>query len=82
MIFDLDRQALDRGVEARPLGDCPAQKNSAELETKVVMEPAGAMFLHDEGATRWGWAYPRLRTERLGRAPGRAFTAIFVEGHF
>ena len=48
MIFDLDGQALDPGVEARAFRHRPALEHAIHLQAKIVMEPPCGVFLHDE----------------------------------
>lgn len=48
MILDVHRQALVGGIERRPFRHRPALEDAVGLETKIVMQPAGVMFLDDE----------------------------------
>ena len=48
MVLDLDRQALDRRIERRPLGDRPRLEGAVELETEIVVQPRGVVALHHE----------------------------------
>src|SRR4051812_10361694 len=48
VILDVHREALVRGVEARPLGDRPAQQDTVQLQPKVVVKVRRLVFLDDE----------------------------------
>ena len=48
VILDVDGEALIGGVEARTLGDRPAQQDAVELEAKVVMQARGGVLLNDK----------------------------------
>ncbi|MCY1188357.1 hypothetical protein D9M73_294560 [compost metagenome] len=44
----MHRQALDLGVQGRPLGDRPALEGAVELQPEVVMQPGGIVLLDAE----------------------------------
>src|SRR5208282_3327980 len=50
VVSDLDRQALDRGVERRPLRHGPGTHDAGELEAQVEVARGGGMLLDDERA--------------------------------
>ena len=56
----------------------PACQCAVSLETKVVVQPSRIVALDDEARLR---GTPLLRAERLGRLPGAALAAVFVERH-
>ena len=77
VVLDVDRHASGLGVEARALGDGPADEDAIDLEAEVVVEPRGPMPLHDESTGRAG-----DRGGRGLRGLGEvSLAAIFVEGH-
>src|SRR5690606_10035113 len=52
VVLHLDRHALDRGIEAGPLGNCPRLQRITHLQAEVVMPPAGMVELDDEDGAR------------------------------
>jgi hypothetical protein len=54
MVFHMEGGPLDRRVQARALGDCPADQDAVDLEPEVVVESAGAVPLDDEPAADCG----------------------------
>ncbi|BBU46509.1 hypothetical protein PPTS312_44240 [Pseudomonas putida] len=48
VIFDMHREALHFWIEARPLGYGPAFKGAIKLQTEIVVQPGGIMFLNTE----------------------------------
>ena len=44
MIFDVHREALDGGIEARSFGHGPREQNAVELEAEIVMEAVARCF--------------------------------------
>ena len=48
MVFDFDREALLVGVERGALGDRPRLEHPIELETQIIVQATGVMFLNDE----------------------------------
>jgi hypothetical protein len=45
VIFDVNGQALVRGIEAGSLGDRPAFEGAVHLKTEVVMKPSCRVLL-------------------------------------
>src|SRR5204863_7219798 len=73
VVLDVDRHALDRGIQAGTLGHGPALQRSVELEAEVVVQPRSRMLLDDE---REALARRRHLAFRLGRHPEVAFLPI------
>jgi hypothetical protein len=48
MIFDMNCEAFVAGNETRPFGDRPTLQGAVEFEPKIIMQPTGSVFLHDE----------------------------------
>src|SRR5690606_14077981 len=64
VVFDVDGQALDGGVQGRALGHRPADQHAVDLEPKVVVEAPGFVALYDIA-------------QRALRRPGRRPSARF-----
>jgi hypothetical protein len=60
VVLDVDGHPAGLGIERRALRHRPADQDPVDLEPQVVVQPAGAMSLHDE---------PRLVSRGRSRAP-------------
>src|SRR5690606_33165720 len=79
MVLHLHRHALDRRVEAGPLGHRPGLEGIAHLQAEVVVPPAGVMELHDEDRARQlPTRLARLRFARLVEPP---LAAVLGQAH-
>jgi hypothetical protein len=45
MIFDVNRESLVLGIEARAFGNGPTHQNAIQLQSKIVVQAAGRMLL-------------------------------------
>ena len=79
MVLDLDRHALDRRIEARPLGHRPTLEGLADLQAEVVVSMACMVQLDDEDRPRAG-ALARS-PDRLRRRLELALASIVVQHH-
>jgi hypothetical protein len=75
MILHVHGETAIGRVEAGSSRDRPALQHLAELQPKIIVEPARRMLLHDEKPTWRGFA-----TSRFGRAIEAPLVAISVEG--
>ena len=46
--YALDGQRAFAGIEARPLGHRPALEDTVQFQSKVIVQLAGGVLLHDE----------------------------------
>src|SRR5262249_9568497 len=76
MVLGPHRETLLGWVEARPLGDRPAQQEPVELETKVVVQPRRGVLLNDE---RVAPTPGSLAPARLGRHPEITLAPVLAE---
>jgi len=82
VVLDMDRQALDGRIEARPLWHRPALQHAVELEPEVVMRPAGHVLLDHEARLGGAAGAPRAgRAGRLGGAREIALAVVFAQPH-
>ena len=77
VILDLDGERLARRVEARPLGDRPADEHAVDLEAQVVVQTAGPVALDEEAVAAVG--APRHLARRLGRLREVAHRVVLGE---
>ena len=78
MILDVNGEMPLAAPQRNALRHRPARQRAVSLETKVVVQPTSVVALDDEAGLR---RTPLLRAERLGRLPGAALPAVFVERH-
>ena len=52
MVLGPHRQPLVIGIEAGPLGHGPALEDTVQLQTEIIVQPAGSVLLHDEAVRR------------------------------
>src|SRR5215204_5953900 len=84
MVFDMDRESTLPRIQRRPARDSPRHKDAIDLEAEVVVEPSGAVPLHDVSPGGGG----RFATVRFRRiAPGLRcafeppFASVRLESH-
>ena len=77
VIFDLHRQALDAGIEARSLRHRPTFQRAIELQAEVVMAMGRMVKLDDEDALFAACA----ARGRFGRRDERSLAFVFCEAH-
>jgi hypothetical protein len=77
MILGLDREPLVAKLGRRSFRHRPRLENAIELETKVVVQALGCMFLHDEQQRSLA-VHDRIR-RGLGRAVELALRRVDVE---
>ncbi len=77
VVFDMNRQPLLAGDEARPLRHRPALQDAIELKAEIVVEAARRMLLDDIGIAAFADA---PRAGGLGRAREVTLRAIGIEG--
>jgi hypothetical protein len=76
MILGHHREAFDRRVVRRPLRNCPRFEHPLHLQTEVVVEVRGVVFLDDEdGELR----FLRFSAGRLRRVAEVAHRFVFLE---
>src|SRR5205823_8312675 len=77
MIFDLDGEALDGGIEAGALRDGPAFQDAVQFQAEIVVKPTGVVLLYDVRAS----CRRRLLAARFGRAVELPFAFVFTQAH-
>src|SRR5262249_34462720 len=77
VILDVHRERTCARLERDALRHRPRRQRAVPLETKVVVEPAGVVPLHDEDR----FLPPLLAAERLGGLLRVALPAVVLEGH-
>ncbi|MNI85317.1 hypothetical protein D3C73_1422970 [compost metagenome] len=85
MVFDVHRQALDRGVQRRSLGHGPTLQCAVEFQAKVIVQVGGVVLLNAElqGMFPGRFLARALIGRRLGsrRKITHAVVVIEVTGH-
>src|SRR5690606_14342526 len=78
MILDMNGESLLAGHEARPLRDSPALQNAVHLQTKIVVQPPGGVFLYQVAVALGG---PFYLSGRLRRRVEITLLAVLGERH-
>src|ERR1700728_3989522 len=78
MIFYANRQVLFALYGRNTFGDSPGLQNAVHLQSKVIMQSAGRMFLHYE-VPFWGGLGGPFHTRWLGRPCKLSFRLISGE---
>ena len=68
VVLHVHREVAHRRIEGQALRDRPAHEDTLDLEPEVVVEPAGAVALHDEPRPAGRRRERVVPTRRLGRA--------------
>ena len=79
VVFGLDGHALIGGIQGRAFGNGPGFEHAINRQAKVVMQAAGSVLLHNEGAFE---LRKRFRGGRFRSAVEAPFAAVLPEaGH-
>jgi hypothetical protein len=73
MVLHLHGEGFAGGIEARPFGHCPTDKDASNFQAEIVVEVRGIMALHAEEAAA---------SFRLGFDPAGSGLGGFVEVAF
>ena len=81
MIFDVDRKALVRWIEARALGDRPALERAVQLQAEIVVQPPCSVLLDQVGMARGSLGSIARGLRRFGEVTLGAVLGKLAGGH-